>query len=208
MTQQNVHKIANKMGIKWDGDKNFISWCKQTVGKGHLDDMSDVELTMIYNRIKNGKSKTTVEAIRSEIDINKRDGLKKNLPAVIWSGTFKGARKDAHIDAYSHLIVLDIDKCGTEEKARVMQDKYVFAAWISPSGNGVKALVKVETSRHRDHFRALKRRFPLIDPSGVNPSRLCFESYDADLYLNEASEVFKDVIAVIVMFFLELRFTP
>lgn len=158
-------------------------------------DMHEITVSQALDRIKNGKSKVTVEAIRSEIDINKRDGLKKNLPAVIWSGTFKGARKDAHIDAYSHLIVLDIDKCGTEEKARVMQDKYVFAAWISPSGNGVKALVKVETSRHRDHFRALKRRFPLIDPSGVNPSRLCFESYDADLYLNEASEVFKDVIA-------------
>ena len=55
MTQQNVHKIADKMGIKWDGEKNFMAWCKQTVGKEHLDDMSEVELTMIYNRIKNGK---------------------------------------------------------------------------------------------------------------------------------------------------------
>jgi hypothetical protein len=55
MIPVNIHKIADKMGISWDGDKNFISWCDQVVGKGHLDDMTEVELIMIYNRIKNGK---------------------------------------------------------------------------------------------------------------------------------------------------------
>ena len=55
MIPVNIHKIADKMGISWDGDKNFISWCAQEVGKGHLDDMTEVELIMIYNRIKNGK---------------------------------------------------------------------------------------------------------------------------------------------------------
>lgn len=158
-------------------------------------DMYKISVSQAIDRIKNGKSKAVVESIRSELDTNKRDALKRNLPAVLWSGVFIGARKDAHISHYSHLIVLDIDKCGTEEKARVAQDKYVYAAWISPSGNGVKALVKVETSRHRDHFRALKERFPKIDPSGINPSRLCFESYDPDIYINPDSEVFTSVVA-------------
>jgi hypothetical protein len=47
--------IADKIGVKWDGDKKFMSWCKDTVGKRHLDDMTEVELIMIYNRLKNGK---------------------------------------------------------------------------------------------------------------------------------------------------------
>jgi hypothetical protein len=55
MKPEQVHKIANKMGISWDDDKDFMSWCQKTVGKKHLDDMSEVELIMIYNRIKNGK---------------------------------------------------------------------------------------------------------------------------------------------------------
>jgi hypothetical protein len=55
MTKEQVHRMADKMGVSWDGDKNFISWCNQIVGKGHLDDMSEVELIMIYNRLKNGK---------------------------------------------------------------------------------------------------------------------------------------------------------
>ena len=55
MKNVDIHKIANKMGVSWDGDKNFMSWCQDTVGKRHLDDMSEVELIMIYNRLKNGK---------------------------------------------------------------------------------------------------------------------------------------------------------
>jgi len=55
MTQKSIHKIATKMGISWDGDKHFMSWCKTIVGKEHLDDMSEVELIMIYNRLKNGR---------------------------------------------------------------------------------------------------------------------------------------------------------
>ena len=61
MTQYSIHNIADKMGVKWDGDKDFMSWCQKTVGKKHLDDMSEVELIMIYNRIKNGKYPKSVK---------------------------------------------------------------------------------------------------------------------------------------------------
>ncbi len=50
-----IHNISDKMGISWDGDKDFMSWCETVVGKRHLDDMNEVELIMIYTRIKNGK---------------------------------------------------------------------------------------------------------------------------------------------------------
>ena len=55
MIPKDVHKIADKMGVSWDGDKKFMSWCQDIVGKTHLDDMSEVELIMIYNRLKVGK---------------------------------------------------------------------------------------------------------------------------------------------------------
>lgn len=55
MIASDIHKIADKMGIDWDGDKDFMTWCNRIVGKSHLDDMSEVELIMIYNRIKTGK---------------------------------------------------------------------------------------------------------------------------------------------------------
>lgn len=55
MIPKDIHKIADKMGVSWDGDKDFMSWCKKEVGKTHLDDMSEPELIMIYNRLKNEK---------------------------------------------------------------------------------------------------------------------------------------------------------
>lgn len=57
MTPENIHKIADKMNISWDGDNRFMSWCKKIIGKKHLDDMSETELIMIYNKIKNGDYK-------------------------------------------------------------------------------------------------------------------------------------------------------
>ena len=55
MIPKDIHNIADKIGVSWDGDKRFMSWCNDIVGKEHLDDMTEVELTMIYNRLKNGK---------------------------------------------------------------------------------------------------------------------------------------------------------
>ena len=33
MTPEHIHKIADKMGIAWDGDKDFMSWCKKPLIK-------------------------------------------------------------------------------------------------------------------------------------------------------------------------------
>ena len=33
MTPENIHKIADKMNISWDGDNRFMSWCKKIIGK-------------------------------------------------------------------------------------------------------------------------------------------------------------------------------
>ena len=46
---------------------------------------------------------------------------------------------------------------------------------------------------HREHFQALQEVFPEIDRSGINPSRVCYESYDTEIYVNKNAEVFKKV---------------
>ena len=121
---------------------------------------------------------------------------KKELPIVLWSGEFK-ERKDSSIDSHSGLIVLDFDHIDVEgSKAVLATDDYVYACWTSPSGEGLKALVRISNPEsHRDHFRALQSYFDKqygleVDSSGINESRACFESYDPEIVINEGSRIF------------------
>lgn len=152
--------------------------------------------TKVYDalmRIKNGKSKITIDKLRSEPDEKKQDAIKKSLPCLVFSGVFK-ARRDDSVVEYSNLIVLDFDhiKDVSEKKKQLSEHPSMLAVWVSPRGNGVKALVVVESGKdHLKHFLALQKEFPDVDPSGKNISRACFESYDPDIYINAKAEVYK-----------------
>ena len=126
---------------------------------------------------------------------------KLELPVVMYSGKFSG-RKDDDLEEHSGVIVLDFDHINVDESKRVLAtDDYVLACWVSPSGDGLKALVKVSTpSKHRDHFRAIssymERQYGLeVDPTGQNEARLCFESYDPEIIVNEDSKVFSSLLS-------------
>ena len=152
---------------------------------------------LALTRIQSGKSKETVEALRETGDKK----LKLQLPVVLFSGEFKERKDDALID-HSGLIVLDFDHLEdvNEIKRNLATDSYVFAVWVSPSGTGLKALVKIKfPERHRDQFRGLVKYFDKqygleVDGSGVNESRACFESYDPELVYKENSEVFTGIV--------------
>jgi len=142
-------------------------------------------------RIKRGESATTIEAIR-----NGNKEFKKTLPVILFSGEFKSRRDDA-LERHSQFIVLDFDNIDVKaSKAVLSTDPYVYSCWVSPSGNGLKALVKItHPERHRDHFRALSTYFDKqygleVDGSGINESRACYESYDPEIIINEDAEKF------------------
>jgi len=145
------------------------------------------------DRIKTGASKGKIEEIRNCLDKERSNSLKSNLPSVCFSGQFK-EREDAKLIKHSGYIVLDFDNIDliNEFKETLSKDKIIHSAWVSPSGNGVKALVKIsDGSKHREHFQALMVKYPSVDRSGINQSRVCYESYDPEIYINPNSEVFK-----------------
>jgi len=126
---------------------------------------------------------------------------KKELPIVLWSGEFL-ERKDSALDSHSGLVVLDFDHIDVEgSKTILATDQYIYACWISPSGEGLKALVRVSNPEsHRDHFRALQAYFDNeygleVDPSGINESRACFDSYDPEIVVNKSAKVFGQVLS-------------
>lgn len=156
---------------------------------------------VILERIRNGETKELVKKIRSEKRKAERNELKKLLPAICFSGTFKKRLDDSLIE-HSGLICLDFD--GYEKQKQLLNDKetlsknkYVFSVFISPSGNGLKVLVKIpaDAENHKNYFNSLEKYFnsPYFDKTSKNLSRVCYESYDPLIYVNENSSVW-DVI--------------
>lgn len=148
-------------------------------------------------RIKEGKSISKVQQIRAEVDKERRNKLKLTLPSVCWSGLFEGERLDNAIRIHTGLVCLDFDHVEDldELRAELGGLEYIYAFWVSPSGDGIKALAKIaDTTKHREHYRALKEELPAIDIANINPARVCFESYDPDLYVNLNAKPFVKII--------------
>ncbi len=160
------------------------------------------DVSLVLSRIKEGRSKEVVNAIRKEKDKKERDKLKTKLPAICFSGTFSKRLDNALIE-HSGLICLDFDKYDSnkslmEARNELISNKYVFACFISPSGEGLKVLVKIpaDPTNHRHYFRALQEYFnnPHFDSTSVNISRVCYDSYDPILYVNEESELWENMV--------------
>ena len=147
-------------------------------------------------RIKSGASKQLVMDIRLALDKEKANKLKLNLPSICFSGKFGVDRKDEQLIAHSGFIVLDFDDISElrDKQTEIISNKFIYACWVSPSGNGLKALVRIaDGSKHREHFQSLQDIFPEIDRSGINVSRVCYESFDPDIYINESATIFTKV---------------
>ncbi len=167
---------------------------KCTIYKNIFDKNNPYYITVdeALARIESGKSKSKVDEIREQLSKERADKLKCNLPSVCFSGEFT-ERYDDKIKKHSGFIVLDFDNVENvnEKKEEIINNDFVYACWISPRGNGLKALVKIANGKkHREHFQALQEVFREIDKSGINESRVCFESYDREIYINKSAKPF------------------
>lgn len=157
----------------------------------------DANIVGILEAIKNGFWRNKIETLRNCQDEESKEILKKALPYFTCSGTFK-KREDKSLVSYSGLIQLDFDNLQEPRQyRRVLQgDDFIFSFFISPSGNGIKIITKVENnpSRHTANFWGLYGyflgRYNLkADPKVFVLSMPFFVSYDPDLYLNTESKI-------------------
>ena len=159
------------------------------------------QIGVVLNRIKEGATKDLVKKIRTETNKAERQELKKNLPAICFSGVFT-KRTDKSLSEHSGLICLDFDgypkkKELLQDKENLTKDKFVYSVFISPSGNGLKVLVKIPTEiiNHKNYFNALNNHFdsPYFDKTCSNISRVCYESYDPLIFINENSSIWETI---------------
>lgn len=160
-------------------------------------------LESVLEMIRTGKFKHYIGPLRQLVSDGKEQeytAKKKSLPAFTPSGMFSGGRKSNLLVEYSRIIILDIDKLESIKDLREKTEKciYTFACFESPSGKGLKILIKTDNSltKHREAFLKAQAYYEKllgvkIDPSGKDVTRLCFMSYDPNLYYNANSEVFK-----------------
>jgi hypothetical protein len=122
--------------------------------------------------------------------------LKKALPGVMWCGQFSNRERPAadKLQKHSGLFIGDCDDLGDklpEIRKKLEASLHVFALFLSPSGYGLKAVIRVpaDASKHAGSFRAVAQHIREltgieIDESGKDIGRLCFMSYDPELYHN------------------------
>lgn len=180
--------------------------------------VENLEVPVILEQIRSGKYKSRIHALRELLRQGKNDeynDAKRSLPAFTPSGLFEGGRKLEFLKEYSGLIILDIDKLTQDQilttRSKVEEIPITYACFISPSGNGLKILVKVFSRPvfHKAVFNQVKFFYEeqlrnedsdcgvLIDPSGKDITRLCFVSWDEMLYLNPSAAIFKPVINMV-----------
>ena len=156
----------------------------------------------VYNRIKDGYPELIekITALRAMKDDDPNySSLKNSLRAIMFNGTFN-ERNDNGLIEHSGLCILDFDdypssKVMKAEKARLMECPNVFMIFVSPSGKGLKCVIKIPPSdkfTHKRRFKAFEEFIDsdYFDASSCNVSRVCFESYDTNAYINLDAEVF------------------
>lgn len=162
-----------------------------------FDKSSKYKITVgdAIERIRSGKSQKRIIDLRAEADENRQSMLKEQLPSVTWSGVF-ATRTDSGLIAHSGLLCLDFDNVPVSETKETFKKwAHTFACWVSPRGNGVKVLVRIaQPEKHREHFLALADIWRDTDEKCINLSRVCYESYDPEIYVNESAKIFDKVL--------------
>ena len=154
----------------------------------------------VISGIKEGRWSQSISALRRiPYKSSSYDQLKERLPCFMMSASTRtGSHKASDIRQHSGLLQLDIDGLGASEaealRDRLVLDPHLFAVWLSPGGEGVKAAMRIpaDVNLHRQAFEAASRYIRQhyaveIDRQCSDPCRLCFVSYDPDLRLNPES---------------------
>ena len=118
---------------------------------------TDIKLDEVYNRIKKGDPTLIdkINTIRTTTDSKLKGETKNSLMCIQFNGTFKERTGVGFIE-HSGACILDFDKypdleTQTAERERLIKNKYTLMVFTSPSGNGLKALIRIPKCNKEEH---------------------------------------------------------
>lgn len=154
----------------------------------------------VIQSIRSCSIQKQIDELRNERDIIVKQELKKKLISILFAGKFS-ARGNKNIIEHSGLCIIDYDHL-EDVKAKKDEMKllpFVYAAFVSPSGDGLKVVCRIPASieKHQGHYIALMRKLGQkeLDSTSRNIERICFASADADVYFNPKAEEFTEYVA-------------
>jgi hypothetical protein len=174
----------------------------------------DIPVTVFRGlRFTSPKEQTTLEKVLDDIKSDRwKDRVLKChtdlkhkdwLPCFTPTGTFSH-RSIKGMESYNGIICLDIDHVDNPQdlKNMVKNISWVHAAFITPSGKGLKVMVKTNSSPENYKYTEEKVAEMFRDETNFTRDNRCkdiariqFISYDPDLYYNPLSDTIEQVVA-------------
>ena len=179
---------------------------------------SEITLEKIVEMIRCGTCKSQIDRINYLSSIGEKEkaaNSKKQLPFYTLTANYHERRLAPNIIRYNDVITIDLDYVPREMMSRVkavlIDCPFTICCFVSPSGKGFKAFMRLDNSaarRYRNELYALnevtfsylemyhQRMYDLtknfveritgvaVDASGKDIGRGFFLSYDADVFLN------------------------
>ncbi len=156
-----------------------------------------VSVERAFSLISGDTYKEYILKLRSANNESIKKVQKSYLDYFTFSGTFSPSRKVENLKKHSGLLVLDFDKVEhlAELAQKLYADVYTHLGFISPSGNGIKIVVKINPKQHLESFISLssyyKEFYGLeVDASGKDVCRPCYVSHDPDAVFKADSKLF------------------
>jgi len=156
--------------------------------------LSTSSLLSVLEEIKSDKYKKLIDDIRNEENPSK-SRLKDKLPCFTPTGIFS-YRSLAGLETYNGIMCLDIDNVENPEslKESCKNIPWVYSAFVTPSGRGLKVLIKTnsDSENYRTNELIVSQEFLnqtgfLRDNHCKDIARIQFVSYDPNIYINENS---------------------
>ncbi|WP_262963747.1 DUF3987 domain-containing protein [Methylobacter psychrophilus] len=199
-----TNAAANRVDESYSGDTKitFVP-CLYKPDKTKL-----VTLEQALDSIQTGRFKVSVEAARkfySNRQPVSYDNAKQNLPAFAFAGKFDPKVDNASFVQSADNASFDVDKLGDAlgaTREAIIKLSCCLFCFVSPSGNGLKfalrlarGTIKCDADNKKVFAAAAKMLMSLgikikVDAACKDIRRLCFVSYDPELFVNWDAEVF------------------
>jgi len=174
-------------------DQPRISLYKDILDKNPRAITFDDLITSIRNgRINDTEYQDIIDEIRQSKDKDAQSELKKKLPCVTVSGEFEGGHRKENLIKPSGFVQIDFDDLpdpqGSKEQLKGIP--YIYMLFISPGGKGLKAICCIGEQDHEKAFGDIESYFSIhhgmvADRKVKEINRLCFLSYDPEIWVNK-----------------------